>query len=124
MRADSLEQTLMLGKTEGRRRRGRQRMRRLDGVTHSMHMSLSKLRETVKNREAWCAAVQGAAKSWTQLSHRTTTIPSGYWRVGWCQEKPQHVWKRWSQKISHRAAIERDCVPSVSQPVPVGCPWG
>ena len=68
-RADSLEKTLMLGKSDGRRRRGRQRIRWLDGITDSVDMSLSKLREMVKDRDVWFSAVPGVTKSQTQLSY-------------------------------------------------------
>ena len=72
-RADSLEKTLMLGKIEGKRRRGLQRMRWLDSITDSMNMSLSKLREIVEEKGGWCATVHGIAKRWTRHSECTTT---------------------------------------------------
>ena len=100
-RVDSLEKTLMLGGIGDRRRSGRQRMSWLDGITNSMDVSLSELRELVMDREAWRAVIHGFTKSWTQLSDRTELILA--WRIP-CTEEPGGLQSMGSQRVIHGGA--------------------
>ena len=135
--ANTLEKTLLLGKIEGRRRRGWQRMRRVDGITDSMEMNLGKLQEMVRDGEAWCAAVHGVVKSWTWLGDWTTATTLHWGLPRWlsgkepncpCKRRRRRGFTPWVGKIPWRR--ERLPTPvfwpgeSHKQRNLAGSPWG